>query len=95
MMKVALHVDYSDGSGVDVEATAPDLIAFERNFDKPFTIFAESMRLEYVLWLGWHALKRQGKTALEFDPWIETVTTVGLKESTEPPPLESGQLTGS
>ena len=95
MMKVALHVDYSDGSGVDVIATAPDLIAFERQFDKPFTIFAESMRLEYVLWLGWHALKRQQLTTLEFDPWIETVGSVGLTDSQEPPPLESGQPIGS
>jgi len=94
-MKVALHVDYSDGSGVDVIATAPDLIAFERQFDKPFTIFAESMRLEYVLWLGWHALKRQQLTTLEFDPWIETVGSVGLTDSQEPPPLESGQPIGS
>jgi len=95
MMNVALKVEYTDGSGAEVNATAPDLIGFERHFDKPFTIFAESMRLEYVLWLGWHALKRQGKTALEFDPWIDTVSTVGLKETQEPPPLESGQPTGS
>jgi hypothetical protein len=95
MMKVALHVDYSDGSGVDVVATAPDLLAFERHFDKPFTVFGTDMRLEYVLWLAWRSLNRQGKTSLEFDPWIETVANVGLGESEEPPPLESGQPIGS
>jgi hypothetical protein len=95
MMKVALHVDYSDGSGVDVEATAPDLIAFERNFDKPFTVFAENLRLEYLVWLAWQTLKRQGKTSLEFDPWIETVGGIALGEAVDPVPLESKAPTGS
>lgn len=95
MMRVPLHITYGDGSGVEVEATAPDLLAFERHFDKPFTVFGTEMRLEYVLWLGWQALNRQGKTALEFDPWIETVSGVGLQESSEPPPLENSQPIGS
>lgn len=95
MMQVALHVSYSDGSGVDVTATAPDLIAFERHFDKPFTVFGTEMRLEFILWLAWRSLSRQGKTGLEFDPWMETVESVGLQETTEPPPLENGQLIGS
>ena len=95
MMQVALHVSYDVGSGADVTATAPDLIAFERHFDKPFTVFGQEMRLEYILWLAWRSLTRQKKTALEFDPWMETIDSVGLQEASEPPPLESGQSTGS
>lgn len=95
MMQVALHVSYDDGSGADVTATAPDLIAFERHFDKPFTVFGTEMRLEFILWLAWHSINRQGKTNMDFDAWLETVESVGLQETTEPPPLESGQPTGS
>ena len=95
MMKVALKVQYDDGSGVDVDATAPDLIAFERNFDKPFTVFADSLRLEYLVWLAWHTLKRQGKTSLEFDPWVDTVGGISLGEAVDPVPLESQAPTGS
>lgn len=95
MMQVALHVSYDDGSGVDVTATAPDLIAFERHFDKPFTVFADSLRLEYLLWLSWSTLKRKGKTEADFDPWCETVEAVRIGEAVDPAPLESSQPTGS
>jgi len=95
MMKVALHVDYDDGSGVDVDATAPDLIAFERNFDKPFTVFADSLRLEYLVWLAWHTLKRTSNTTLQFDPWVDTVAGIALGEAVDPVPLESQAPTGS
>ena len=40
MLRVALQIEYADGSAVDVAATAADLMAFETNFDKPFTVFA-------------------------------------------------------
>jgi len=95
MMNVALKVEYTDGSGAEVNATAPDLIAFERHFDKPFTVFADNLRLEYLVWLAWQTLKRQGKTALEFDPWVETVGGISLGEAVDPVPLESQAPTGS
>ena len=95
MMRVALHVEYSDGSGVDVDATAPDLIAFERNFDKPFSAFGESVRLEYLLWLAWYAIKRRNKTELDFDPWSETVDSIVIGDTADPVPLESKAPTGS
>lgn len=95
MMRVALHVEYSDGSGVDVDATAPDLIAFERNFDKPFSVFIEAVRLEYLLWLAWQTVKRRGKTDLEFDAWSETVESIVIGDAADPVPLESKAPTGS
>lgn len=95
MMRVALHVEYSDGSGVDVDATAPDLIAFERNFDKPFSAFVESVRLEYLLWLAWYAIKRRNKTELDFDPWSETVDSIVIGDTADPVPLESKAPIGS
>jgi len=94
MNKVALHVDLSDGSGVDVEATTPDLIAFERKFDKSFAAFADDLRLEYIVWLAWHALKRTTQVSVEFDPWTETVEGVTVSGVLDPPPLESSQPTG-
>lgn len=95
MMNVALTVEYSDGSGVVVDATAPDLIAFERNFDKPFTVFADQLRLEYLAWLAWHSVKRTGKTTEDFDTWVEKVGSIALGEAVDPVPLESKAPTGS
>ena len=95
MMQVALRIEYADGSGVDVTATAPDLIAFERNFDKPFTVFADGLRLEYLLWLAWYTVKRRGETDKDFDPWCETVGSIVIGESEDPAPLESKARIGS
>ena len=95
MLRVALQIEYADGSAVDVAATAADLMAFETQYDKPFTVFADSLRLTYLMWLAWHVVKREGKTALEFDPWSQTVAGVRIGEADEVVPLESKAPTGS
>ena len=90
MMRIALEVRYEDGAAVKVTAAAPDLIAFERHFDKPMAVFASDVRIEWLLWLAWTTLKRQGKTGLEFDPWTATVSEIvfGDQEEATVPPLE-------
>jgi len=93
-MNTALRVAYNDGSGVDITASTPDLIAFERKFDKSFSAFADEFRLEYIVWLAWYALTRTKVISVEFDPWTETVDGVTVKAVADPPPLESSQPTG-
>ncbi len=83
MMRIELKVEYADGSGVETTATAPDLIAFERHYDKSMAVFGTDTRIEYILWLTWHALNRKKETALEFDPWVETVDSVTAGDSGE------------
>jgi hypothetical protein len=96
MMRIALKVEYADGSGAEVMASAPDLIAFERHFDKPMMVFAEDVRIEYLLWLAWTALKRKNLVSKEFDAWTEDVEAViaGGDAETEIVPLELSQPIG-
>ncbi len=96
MMRLALNVTYADGSGVESMASAPDFIAFERKFDTPMAAFASNARIEHMLWLAHHALKRRGQTDKDFDAWTEEVDSVefGDKEQSEIAPLESSQPTG-
>lgn len=96
MMRLVLHVDYVDGSGADVNATAPDLIAFERKFNQPFTILGDGLRLEYILWISWYSLQRRNEAEKDFDEWADRVAGVRFGEQDpEPVPLESNQPTGS
>lgn len=95
MLRVTLHIEYADGSAVEVVTTAADLMAFETRFDKSFTVFADNWRLTYLMWLAWHVVKREGKTALEFDPWSQTVAGVRIGEADEVVPLESKAPIGS
>lgn len=94
MMRISLSVTYADGSGAEVIAAAPDLIAFERHFDKPMSVFAADARIEYILWIAWTALTRRKKITSDFDAWVETVESVTAGDPGEVVPLESNQPTG-
>lgn len=80
-MRMNLNVTYNDGTGADVIVSAPDLVAFERNFNVSMAVFASDSRIEHILWIAWHTLKRHGKTTQEFDPWMETVDQVSFGDS--------------
>jgi hypothetical protein len=96
MMRLMLHVDYLDGSGADIDATAPDLLEFERKFDRSFVSIGDQTRLEWILYLCWYNQRRKEKTALDFEPWTETVSSVQFRDSEAAPvPLESNPRTGS
>ena len=96
MMRLMLHVDYLDGSGADIDATAPDLLEFERKFDRSFVSIGEQTRLEWILYLCWFNQKRKEKTNLDFEAWAETVANVKFRDAGETPiPLESSPRTGS
>jgi hypothetical protein len=97
MLRLALHVDYDDGSSADVIASALDIVNFERKFNKPITVFADEVRVEYLLELAFSALQRKKLTTLEFDEWADTISgiTFGNEDDTEIVPLESNPPTGS
>ena len=96
MMRFTMHIQFADGAEVTSVASVPDLLAFERQFDKPITEFGSGLKLEWILWLAWNSLRRSGKAENDFDTWVDTVTniTVGDSEGDAIVPLESNQLTG-
>ena len=96
MLRLALHVDYDGGSSADVIASALDIVNFERKFNKPITVFAEEVRVEYLLELAYSALKRKNLVTIDFDEWADTITgiTFGNEEDTEIVPLEISQPIG-
>jgi hypothetical protein len=96
MLRLALHVDYDDKSGVDVIASALDIVNFERKFDKSITVFASEVRVEYLLELAFSALARKKLTTLSFDEWADTVSgiTFGNESDADVVPLESKAPTG-
>ena len=51
-----------------------DLIRFERKYDVGVTQFdAGTLRYEWLAYLAWAVLKRQGDTPLDFDAWIDSL----------------------
>jgi len=96
MMRFTMSVQYEDGADATAVASVPDLLAFERQFDKPITEFGSGLKLEWILWLAWHALQRNDKAGNDFEKWVKTVAnvTVGDSEDNKIVPLESSQPTG-
>lgn len=87
-MRIQLNVTYTDKSGADVSVSAPDFVAFEREFDRSVAKFANEVRFTDICWLAWYRLNKSGGGP-DFDTWIETVENVEIGDSDEIVPLET------
>ena len=80
-MKIALTVEFTDGTTKDVDAVFADFVGFERTWQRSVTKFEQELRLTDLAWLAWSGLTRTGATSLKFDPdWIRTVEQVLTRE---------------
>lgn len=90
MRRIPLRIEYADGRIDRVTCIGADSVAFERQYDRSSNEVGQ--RLEFIWFVGWVALKREGRTSLDFESWILTVGQVGddeTVEDTEIRPLES------
>jgi hypothetical protein len=79
-LKINLRVEYVTSGAKDVTCTASDLVAFESKFNLSVTKLGEETKLTHLLYLAWNSEKRTKATTLDFEPWIETVVTVGASD---------------
>lgn len=93
---VTFKVTSDDGSGVAVTASAPDYIEYEMRFNKSVIQGMSDGMWSVYMFIVWHAMHRQGLTALDWEPWLETAPTFDRElESDEPAPLAQEALIGS
>lgn len=79
-MKLNLQVSFSDGTNRTIEASTPDMVAFEDKFDVSVATLGADTRISWLLYLAWHADKRTGGTKLSYEKWLETVDGMGETE---------------
>ena len=79
-MKINLRVEFTDGSNEDVVCGARDLVAFEDKYQRSVARFEQEMKLTDLLFLAWHSLHRQKKTAKDFDAWLDDVDAIEPSE---------------
>jgi hypothetical protein len=85
-MRIALEVEYLDGTKEPVDAVFADFVGFERTWQRSVVKFEQEMRLTDLAWLAWSALTHRNKTKLKFDPdWIATVAQVLPRDEAESP----------
>lgn len=76
-MRINLAIEQLDGTKQDVTASAIDLVHFEERYDISVAKLEKEMKLTHLLFLAHSSLKRQKKTDLEFEAWVETIESVG------------------
>jgi hypothetical protein len=86
-MRMNMTVTYTDGTGAAVVVSAPDLVAFEREFDRSVARFESEIKFTDICWLAWHKLNRDG-SAGDFDKWLEKLDGVEIADASEPAPLD-------
>lgn len=99
-MFINLRITYKDQSTKDIKAVWENFIAFEDNFDKPFTdiLDPKKSRLKQLSWLCWDVEVKNKGTDKSFEDWLKEVSTCGFapdKEVEDLLPLESKARTGA
>lgn len=79
-MKINLRIDFLDGNSKDVLCTAADLVKFETKFDLSVTELEKKTKFTHLLFLAWSSETRTKSTALDFDTWIESVSSISASE---------------
>lgn len=70
-----IEFTYADGRTATARILPIDRIMFERKFQTSVvTAVSVDQREEYLFWLGWHALHRQGQADSNFDQWLAMVS---------------------
>lgn len=76
-MRINLSIEQLDGTKQEVTASAIDLVKFEEKYDISVSRLDKEMKLTHLLFLAHSSLKRQKKTDLDFEAWVETIESVG------------------
>lgn len=89
-----LQFTFADGTSQEVRILPIDRIMFERKFGRSvITSFTGDMHEEHLIWLGWHALKRQGKAGDDFDVWLAQVADYETQREPDPPTVPAVSTT--
>lgn len=81
MSAINLQINFVDGTAAEVSAVAIDQIKFESHFDLSLAKLSSDMKITHIYWLAWQVQSRLKATALEFEPWAETVDSVEVGDS--------------
>jgi hypothetical protein len=91
---ITFKVEQESGP-LTVTANGSDYAAYEDAFDRPAIKGIAEGRYKCWVFLVWHAMNRQGMTALNFEEFLATTPDFGAPEKAdEILPLESKAHTG-
>jgi hypothetical protein len=81
-----LEICYEGRDDVEeVRADQRDMAAFELAYRMGTTTALEQRTVTFLRWIGWHAMRRTGRTEAKFEDWERDVTSVSEPEPPAPP----------
>lgn len=79
-MKINLRIEFNAGEAKEVTCIAADLVKFEAKYDLSVANLEKNLKFTHLCFLAWAAESRTKATDLEFDSWMETISTVGVSD---------------
>ena len=77
MNQITLTITFVDGTTLEVNTSAGDVVKWETYFDLGID---KLEKVTHLLYLAWLAIKRLKKTGEEFDSWVDLVSTVEVAD---------------
>ena len=89
-MKLAITIEYNDGSQETYTAAPPEWVKWEKQFGNTIAQAQDKMGITDLVFLAYHAMKRQsaGKPVKPIEVWTETIADVIVGE-TDPKVMQS------
>jgi len=81
-MKLNLRAEFLDGRVIDpVVVQMPEMLKFEEKFSVSVTVLEKEQKLTYIAFLAWAALTRLKQTALSYEEFVDTVSSIGASDT--------------
>jgi len=77
MNQITLTITFVDGTILEVNTSAGDVVKWESFFDLGID---KLEKVTHLLYLAWLAIKRLKKTGEEFDNWVDLVSIVEVAD---------------
>jgi hypothetical protein len=77
MNEITLTITFVDGTSLEVNTTAGDIVKWETYFNLSIDRLE---KITHLLYLAWLAIKRLKKTGEEFEGWIDLVSKVEVAD---------------
>jgi hypothetical protein len=79
-VKINLRIEFLSGESKEVTCSAADLVKFESKYDLSITSLEKNLKFTHLCFLAWASEFRTKASTLEFDAWMETISSVGASD---------------
>jgi hypothetical protein len=80
-VKINLRIEFLNGESKEIVCSASDLVKFESKYDISIATLESNLKFTHLCFLAWSSESRTKATALDFDTWMDTISSVGASDT--------------